>query len=141
MRKVAVECRERSDGAQSGLAMPGAVTYSALHHSTPWFPASPQSGETETQLPACSHAGFRSGESTERFDMRDKPLNIGAHCRECGWVLTIKMLSEKPSVGIFVSLFPYFSGFICLTSHNEKILIISSIGISYRLAKKYNSRV
>ena len=35
VRKVAVKCRERSDGAPLGLAMPGAVTDSALHHSTP----------------------------------------------------------------------------------------------------------
>ena len=56
-----------------------------------------QSGETETKLPTYSHA-CRSGKvSNDYLDTRDKHLNIGAHCRDCGWVF-LENVSEEITV-------------------------------------------
>ena len=81
----AVSCRESSGGAQSGLAMPGAVTYSALHHSTPQ-PASPQSGETET-IPAPQSQACRSGETTEKRT-RQTSTDSWHSLQGMGWVFS-----------------------------------------------------
>ena len=53
------------------------------NHSTPQ-PTSPQSGETETKRRRKTEA-CRSGKTNDYLDTRDKHLNIGAHCRDCGW--------------------------------------------------------
>lgn len=49
---------------------------------------SPKRRDWNATCPACSHV-CRRGKTNDYLDTRDKHLNIGAHCRDCGWAVLV----------------------------------------------------